>query len=226
MKEIKRLRVIADLVVGENELVVDIGADHGYLSKMLIEENKTKKVIATDISKLSLQKTIDLAEKYQLQEKIETRVGDGLNPVCRENIDFAIIAGMGGYEIIKILSQSEARVKKYILQPSKNQNVIELRNFLVDNGYYIETDFVIYDKKRFYNTICCYKNCVQQKLGFKEIEFGLTNFDLKSEDFLLYLQEYVEKKKEVLNKYPNHKDNEIKIKEALDIINKLYLKKW
>ena len=157
MKLIKRLKAIVDLIEKGEFVIADIGADHGYLSKMLIDQNKAKKVIATDISKQSLQKTDDLVKKYKMQDQIETRVGDGLNPVKYDKLDYVVIAGMGGYEIIKILSQDKYNVNKFILQPSKNQNVVELRKFLNNNFFFIEKDFIIEDNKRFYNTILCYK---------------------------------------------------------------------
>ena len=225
MKEIKRLRVIADLInVGDN-IVADIGCDHGILSKMLIDEHRALKVIATDISKQSLQKTIDLVEKNNLQEKIETRVGDGFDPIENEKIDFAIIAGMGGYEIIKIMESKNVEIKKYILQPSKNQNVVGLRKYLNQNGYYIEKDFITLDRKRFYNTIECYKSKQKQNLTFEDIEFGLTNFDLYSNDFKLYIREYIKKKEEVINKCSENNEFKNQLSQAKKILESFNKKK-
>lgn len=225
MKEIKRLRVIADLInVGDN-IVADIGCDHGILSKMLIDEHRAIKVIATDVSRQSLQKTIDLVEKNNMQEKIETRVGDGFEPIKNEKIDFAIIAGMGGYEIIKIMECKNVEIKKYILQPSKNQNVVELRRYLNKNGYYIERDFITLDRKRFYNTIECYKSKQKQNLTFEDTEFGLTNFDLYSDDFKLYIQEYIKKKEEVINKCSEKNEFKNQLSQAKKILESFNKKK-
>ena len=58
--------------------VADVGADHGYLAEMLIDSGKARKVIATDISSTSLDKTKLLIAKHDLEGKIQTRVGDGL----------------------------------------------------------------------------------------------------------------------------------------------------
>ena len=52
----KRLETILNLMPNM-EAVIDIGADHGYLEELLISSGKVKRVIATDISEQSLQKT-------------------------------------------------------------------------------------------------------------------------------------------------------------------------
>lgn len=222
MKLIKRLKAIVDLIEKGEFVIADIGADHGYLSKMLIDQNKAKKVIATDISKQSLQKTDDLVKKYKMQDQIETRVGDGLNPVKYDKLDYVVIAGMGGYEIIKILSQDKYNVNKFILQPSKNQNVVELRKFLNNNFFFIEKDFIIEDNKRFYNTILCYKTSIKQNLNFEQIEFGLTNFDLCLCDFKNYLKSYIESKQLIVDKNPFKEEEKQKIQIAKALIEQLY----
>jgi len=54
MKLSERLLTIASLVP-KNSIVADIGTDHGYIPAYLIENNISKKVIGTDISKGSLE---------------------------------------------------------------------------------------------------------------------------------------------------------------------------
>ena len=57
-----RLQVIADRVE-KNKTMADIGTDHGFLPIYLIQSGKCRKVIATDISMLSLSKAIENAER-------------------------------------------------------------------------------------------------------------------------------------------------------------------
>ena len=220
MRAIRRLRVIADLVSDENGIVADVGADHGFLAKMLIDEKKAKYVITTDISAPSLEKTVNLIKKYNLEDFIETRVGDGLKPILKENIDTVIIAGMGGYEIIKILQENTNKnINEYILQPV--QNTIELRKFLNDNNYWIFKDFVVEDKNKFYSTIVVKKLDKKQVLTKEEIEFGLTNFDLKSDEFYNYLKNIELKLDSILNE-KNAKIINTKLKNVRKILKKLF----
>ena len=106
----KRLTALYNhaLALADNtDVVTDVGADHGYLAAMLAKSNRFAKVIATDISAPSLQKTTQLASQLGLQ--IETRVGDGLTVAPETTL--ACICGMGGYEIIKILETKPTTLK-------------------------------------------------------------------------------------------------------------------
>jgi len=221
MRAVKRLRVIADLINDDEKVVADIGCDHGYLSKILINENRAKQVIATDISKPSLEKTAILASRYGINDKIITKVGDGLKPIENENVDIVVIAGMGGFEIIKILQDNKkTKYSKLIFQPV--QNSIELRSYLIKNNYKILKDFIIEDKGKFYNTLVVEFNNQNQILNSEEVEFGLTNFDLKSKDFYNYLLFYINKY-ENIKKHISSKDGvDEKIMMAKKIITKLY----
>jgi len=221
MRAVKRIRAIADLINEKNLIVADIGADHGYLSKILIEENRAKKVIATDISKPSIEKTAILAKKAGISDKIETRVGDGLNPLKIGEVNIVVIAGMGGYEIIKILEQNkDLCFDKLIFQPI--QNSIQLRKYLNDNSYEILKDFIIKDKNKYYNTIVARFGSKKQELKLEEIEFGLTNFDLKSSDFYDYLLTYIAKCENIDKMSMGNYENKQKLQMAKNVFNKLY----
>lgn len=223
MRAVKRLRVIADLINDRDKVVADIGCDHGYLSKILIEENRAKKIIATDISKPSLEKTAILAKQYGLSDKITTKVGDGLKPIQEEKVDIVVIAGMGGYEIIKILEENKNKnYLKLIFQPV--QKTIELRKYLIENNYRILQDFIIEDKSKFYNTLVVEFNNEKQILKKEEVEFGLTNFDLKSKDFYNYLLFYINKYENIKKRIDTKVDIDEKIELAKRIINQLFSK--
>ena len=115
----------------EAEVWADIGCDHGYVTLELIKQNKAKKVIATDIHAESLGKTKKLLAKHNLQNFADYYVGDGFNAIPendRIKINSCIIAGMGGNEIMKILSIFKPQ--KLVLQPMRNEK--ELRNFLTE----------------------------------------------------------------------------------------------
>lgn len=176
------------LAVGECEdIVTDVGADHGYLAAMIAKSNIFKKVIATDISAPSLQKASELAN--QLNIKLETRVGDGL--VVAPETTLACICGMGGYEIIKIL-QNQNTTKKYVLQPV--QNPIELRKFLLKNHYKLVADYVIEDKSKFYYIITINGKGFNKYNRVQKL-FGKQNFKNLSKDFKMYLKNQINKLK-------------------------------
>ena len=146
--------------------VADIGCDHGKLSCKLLQSGVAKKVIAVDISAESLEKTKVLKEKLNL-DNLETRVGDGLSVIKKGEVDTIVIAGMGGMEIIKILSEAKNTFNKYIFVPHTNEK--ELRIFLMDK-FEIQKDYLIKESDKFYNVIVSVPG--KSDLTEEEIEFG------------------------------------------------------
>ncbi len=153
VKLTKRLNTIADLV-NRNSIVADVGTDHGYIPKYLIEKEIAKLVIATDISKGSLEKTINYIKEEDLSEYIITRLGNGLQPIKPFEVDTVIIAGMGGLLIVDILEESKDKLDTYldyILQPMVGAD--ELRKYLLNNGFKIINDKVVREGDKFYEII-------------------------------------------------------------------------
>ena len=101
----KRLLEIASLVE-ENSIVADIGTDHGYIPVYLMEEARAKRVIGSDISKGSLNKIVNYVRMKKLEDKIDTRLGNGLEVLRPFEVDTVIIAGMGGMLIRDILEKN------------------------------------------------------------------------------------------------------------------------
>ena len=169
----------------EDDIVADVGADHGYLSAMLAKSNKFRKVIATDISAPSLKKTTVLAESLNLS--IETRVGDGLT--VAPDATLACICGMGGYEIIKIL-ETYPQTTKFVFQPV--QNPTELRAYLLKNKFNIVKDYVLVDKGKTYFVITV---AGKGKNKYSKLDklFGKGNMLNKTPDFVQHLQNEVNK---------------------------------
>ncbi len=196
MKTFKRIKVLSEEVsnfggILQKKLVVaDIGTDHGYLSESLSKNNCIEKIFATDISAKSLSKLEKLIEKENLK-KIETRVGDGLLPI--DFVDVAVIAGIGGFETIKMIENQnrnldgKLKCRYFVLQPA--QNIVELRKWLIKNKILVLKDFVIEDAGRFY-PIVVIDLCSKAKLknNLFNIWLGRDN-SIQNEDFVLFLKE-------------------------------------
>ncbi|MBR2614666.1 MAG: SAM-dependent methyltransferase [Clostridia bacterium] len=173
-----RLKEIFSNIEKANKFA-DVGCDHGIIAQMVVKESLANTVVITDISKDSLKKAEDLLAKEMLVGKVKSYFTDGLNGVDND-VDECLIAGMGGKEIIKILTDRERafRPNRLILQPMKN--VENLRVFLVENGYKILKDYVFKDRK-FYDLIVAEKG--EDSLTKKEIAFGRTNLLVKGDAF-------------------------------------------
>lgn len=141
MKSLDRLLAMVKDIEPKDR-VVDIGSDHGYLPLLLLKEKACSTVIVTDISPWSLKKAKRNIEKdISLNDKdksVSYRLGDGLEVISMGEANTAVIGGMGGLLISRILSQQvdiALSFDKIIMQPRKNQG--ELRYWLYSNGFTI-----------------------------------------------------------------------------------------
>ena len=146
----KRLIEIAKSIKKGSSLI-DVGCDHGYIAKILLDENIVDKVIESDISVQSLDKAKLLlsAEKYEAKVKfIHT---DGLNDIDTSSYDTLLIAGMGEDTIINILSKDIEKVKDFqniVLQAMGEGS--QLRKYFMENNFFIEKERLFIDKDKYY----------------------------------------------------------------------------
>lgn len=162
----KRLSALLSEI--EGEIIADIGCDHGKLSISALLQGKCKKVIAADISASSLEKTVKLAKEYGLSDKVETKVSDGFESIDND-LDTAIIAGLGGYEIREILSRNIPQIKRLILCPHQNASVA--RTALNEIGYGAVKDYIVKEGSKFYPIIVAEKG--KKSYLTEELRFGL-----------------------------------------------------
>lgn len=149
----KRLEVVASFV-NDNSKVIDIGCDHGLLSIYLVNKYKNIKVIASDVNENALSSAITNIKKEKLENRIETRLGSGLDVVKADEIDTIVIAGMGANTIVSILKYSTSKlsnVNNIIIQ--SNTDLYFLRKNITSLGYYIEDEILVEDKNIIYTVI-------------------------------------------------------------------------
>ena len=146
-----RLSALADLV-GICDCCADIGCDHGRLSAYLLQSGRVCRAILTDISEDSLKKARQLIGLLGLNERVEFCVGDGAKALTKP-VDCAVIAGMGGTLIAKIVREGRGCLgsSRLILQP--NVAAPELRRALMELHYQITDERVLQDGGRNYVVI-------------------------------------------------------------------------
>ena len=146
-----RLSVMAELV-GECESYADIGCDHGRLGAFLLQTGRVKRAQLTDISADSLQKARRLIGALGLGARVDFRVGDGARALAAEP-EVAVIAGMGGALIARLIRDGRAQLgaARLVLQP--NVAARELRGTLVECGYRIYDERIAPDGRRNYVVI-------------------------------------------------------------------------
>ncbi len=148
-----RLQKIIDLVNSEN--IADIGTDHAYIPIRLASLNKIKKCIATDKNKGPLDIAYNNVKKHGYDSLIELRLGEGTEPIEKNECELVIIAGMGGKLIGDIIENDieKAKTFKFLLQPMNAQK--ELRERLIKNGFKITKEELAVEGFKVYNVFSC-----------------------------------------------------------------------
>ena len=102
----KRLKFIAKHI-DKCKSIADIGTDHGYIPIYAVKNNLCERSIASDINKDPVKKSKLNISLEGLSEKIETRLGGGLEPIKAKEVEGIVIAGMGGNLIRDILEEGK-----------------------------------------------------------------------------------------------------------------------
>lgn len=152
MKINDRLKHIGDLVEA-NSFCLDIGCDHAFLDIYLVKQNKNIKAIASDIAEGPVKQARENIKREGLEDIIEVRLGNGLDTYSDE-VNTVIIAGMGGRNMIGIFKNNMKVLKKIdtiIVSPNNYQ--IDVKKFLTKNGFYIDDEELVKEKKFIYQII-------------------------------------------------------------------------
>ncbi len=197
-----RLKTIGDFVI-DNSKVVDVGCDHGLLSIYVYQNRKNVSIIATDINEGPLNEAKNNIKNYKLENKIETRISDGLKNIKKKEFDTVVIAGMGGNTIVDILSydiDKTSNSKRIIIQA--NNNIDRVRKFLVNNNFKIEDEKLVKENNIISTIILFTKNKENVKYSKDEILFGPILIKENSELFNELLNNDLKKYNIILNKIP------------------------
>lgn len=180
-------------MVSEGGRLADIGTDHAYIPIALVKEGRISSAIAMDLREGPLRKAKANIIEEGLEERIETRLSDGLEHLKEGEADSILIAGLGGDLMIRMLKEGERlreTVQEYILSP--HSQWAQVRRFLRKEGYLTIEERMIREEGKFY-------------LAIKALPFGIENGinedrrnTLLYDSFGLYL---IKNKDQVLKEY-------------------------
>lgn len=194
MKLNGRLKLIAESIP-KCDMIADIGTDHAYIPIYAVQQGICKRALAADLRKGPIRMARANIRKNGLEDVIETRLGDGLEPIGVDECEIVVIAGMGGPLIKKILSDSlekAQKASKLLLQP--NNAVDVLRRWLYQNEFEIYSEKLVEDSGKLY--------CL--------IETSWTGIQVHGDDFTYYIGERVfEGNDRLLERYLEKKLNEL-----------------
>ncbi|MDX5658870.1 class I SAM-dependent methyltransferase [Clostridioides difficile] len=153
MKLTDRLLKIASLV-SDGKKIADIGTDHGYIPVYLLKEGRIPFAVLADVNKGPLDNAHKEVIQNNLLDKVDLRLGSGIEILEIGEVEEVIIAGMGGILISELLEAKKEvahNVEKLILQPMQAQE--ELRYYLLNNGYEILEEVLVREDFRIYEII-------------------------------------------------------------------------
>ena len=144
-----RLEAVAKLVP-QGCILADIGTDHAYLPVWLLQKGQIKAAVAADIAAGPCRAAQTNIGMYGLRDKIEVRMGSGLTVLKAGEAEVAVIAGMGGDNIVDILSAAPwtREGTLLLLQPMSRPET--LRRWLPENGYAVTAEELVLDKGTIY----------------------------------------------------------------------------
>ena len=146
----KRLEAVAGLIERDGTLA-DVGTDHGYIPIAMVLRGHAEKAIAMDLRTGPLERAREHITAYGLEDRIETRLSDGVSALAENEADSIVVAGMGGELVIHILETGKAvckSAKELILQPQSE--IDEVRKFLRENGYQIADEDMVEEEQKYY----------------------------------------------------------------------------
>lgn len=199
MKINDRLKKIGDLVEA-NSFCLDIGCDHALLDIYLVKKNKNIKAIASDIAEGPVEIAKQNIKRERLEDEIEVRLGDGLDTYS-DIVNTIIISGMGGRNMIGIFKRHLEVLKKIdtiIVSPNNYQ--IDIKRFLVSNGFYIDNEEFVKEKKFIYQILVFKKG--KRHYTRKEFFFGPVFLEKKGELFNEYYKREVISRKILIDVLP------------------------
>ncbi|MFC4022772.1 tRNA (adenine(22)-N(1))-methyltransferase [Oceanobacillus longus] len=155
----------------------DIGSDHAYLPCYVCLSDPTAKAIAGEVNKGPYESAKATIHKYHLDERVEVRLGDGLEVLQDNEVNQIVIAGMGGSLIKTILENGKSklsRVERIIAQP--NVDARNVRRWFYENDYILTHEAILDENDHIYEVLVANKvsdsNPYSKEFMEKELLFG------------------------------------------------------
>lgn len=173
----KRLDQVAQMIIQTAQApirLVDIGSDHAYLPTNLALNDQIEWAIAGEVAQGPLQSAQATIDDYQVQDKIQARLGDGFEVVqVEDQINLATICGMGGSLIINILEGGHARnvLPDHLVLQANNQ-VPQLRRYLQGLNYQLIDEALVEEKGQIYQILQAKRQYQVVPLDDRQLLFG------------------------------------------------------
>jgi len=191
MKLSNRLEMVVSFVK-PGESAADVGTDHGHVPVELVRRGIVKRAYAMDVRKGPLSKAEENIAAARMNDKIETRLSDGVQKLSAGEAESVIIAGMGGELVIHIMEEGRhvwETVEQWVLSP--HSELHKVREWLDKNGFRIVREDMIFEEGKFYTVMDVRKGSVpeEQPVSEKSYRYGTYLKNTKNPVFLDFLKD-------------------------------------
>lgn len=218
-----RLKLIADKVPKCNVLA-DIGTDHAYIPIYLVQNGVCQKAIASDVKIGPVKMASNNISLYKLSEKIETRLGNGLDTIEINEADSIIIAGMGGTLLTELLEANKPKTVNadtLVLQPMNDLHVV--RKWLYDNAFEIYDEEMVAEGPKMYFVLSAKFSGNKKQYSDFELYVGQRLIEKKDPLLIAYCRMKVQQIDRVLEQLEEMKENSALksqyLRQKIDYIN-------
>ena len=191
MKLSNRLEMVVSFVK-PGESAADVGTDHGHVPVELVRRGIVKRAYAMDVRKGPLSKAEENIAAARMNDRIETRLSDGVQKLSAGEAESVIIAGMGGELVIHIMEEGRhvwETVEQWVLSP--HSELHKVREWLDKNGFRIVREDMIFEEGKFYTVMDVRKGSVpeEQPVSEKSYRYGTYLKNTKNPVFLDFLKD-------------------------------------
>ena len=159
----KRLTAIAGMVTAVSPhdrtknisyCLCDVGTDHAHIPIRLLLDGVIDSCIAMDVIEGPLEKARGNIALYNVSDKVELRLSDGLDAYRAGEARGLVIAGMGGRIMSRILLREPDKTRDFreiILQPQADPEFV--RRAVRELGLYIDREEIVLEDNKYYPVI-------------------------------------------------------------------------
>ena len=136
--------------------IADVGCDHALLPIALISSDHASFAVAADLRPGPLAFARENIAQANLEQRIDVRLGDGLEPISSEDrLDLVYIAGMGTRSIIDILAQADLdALGRPRLVAQSPQDLTPLRRHIwEERGACVLDEILLWEDEQLYHTL-------------------------------------------------------------------------
>ena len=212
----KRLTAVAGFVE-QGAVLADIGTDHGYVPIALVRRGVIPRAIAMDVNAGPLARAQAHIREYGLEDRIETRLGDGLSQLRPGEADAVVMAGMGGELVMRILEGGRSlwdHIRTWILSPQSDLE--KVRRYLAANGFCIAEEAMVKDEGKFY-TVMKVQRGLEPACSVIQLRYGRHLLDRRDPILTEYLNRERKRVRTILGTLGGDTENQARARSSLEL---------